>query len=92
MIAKRVIVRGRVQGVGFRFAVVDQASALDVAGWVRNRRDGSVEAWLQGPEPAVDRMIEWCRRGPPAASVTSVEHHDEPVDASLRGFAARPTA
>jgi acylphosphatase len=92
MIAKRVIVRGRVQGVGFRFGVVDEAVSLGVSGWVRNRRDGSVEAWLQGDDAAVLRMLEWCRRGPRAARVDDIDVQDEADDPTLRGFAQRPTA
>ena len=67
------MVRGRVQGVFFRDGVREQARALRVAGWVSNRADGSVEAVLEGPRPAVERLIEWCRTGPPRARVDDVE-------------------
>jgi acylphosphatase len=68
-----VIVRGRVQGVFFRDGTQEQARALGVAGWVSNRVDGSVEAVFEGPRPAVERAIEWCRAGPPRAQVDGVE-------------------
>jgi acylphosphatase len=77
----QVVIHGRVQGVGFRASCQQQAAALGVAGWVRNRWDGAVEAFLEGPEDAVDVMLRWCRRGPPAADVTSVEISDAPLTA-----------
>ena len=91
MIARRLVVRGRVQGVGFRHATGVAAASFGVAGWVRNRQDGSVEALVQGEPDAVERMIAWCRRGPPSARVTSVDVADEPVDPVHEGFALRPT-
>ena len=66
-------VRGRVQGVGFREACVAQARALGVAGWVRNRPDGSVEALLQGPPERLARLREWLRHGPPGARVDALD-------------------
>lgn len=68
-----VRIRGRVQGVGFRAWLVREARRRGVAGWVRNRRDGSVEALFAGAEPAVRALVEACRRGPPAARVDAVE-------------------
>ena len=91
MIAKRVVVRGRVQGVGFRFSVVDVARAHGLVGWVRNRHDGTVEAWLQGDATAVQRVADWCRRGPRGARVTDVDVVDATVDASLSDFVQRTT-
>jgi acylphosphatase len=70
---RRVLVRGRVQGVGFRAWVAQTAVARGLAGWVRNRRDGSVEAVFVGPLDAVSAMIESCGQGPLIARVTSVE-------------------
>lgn len=70
---RRLSVRGRVQGVGYRYATVMRARELGVTGWVRNRRDGSVEAVVQGPPEAVEALIAWARRGPEAAFVESVE-------------------
>ena len=69
----RVIVSGAVQGVGFRYSAHDAAARLGVAGWIRNRRDGTVEAELHGEQGRVDRMIDWLRKGPSAAHVERVE-------------------
>jgi len=92
MIARRVVVRGRVQGVGFRYAMVDVASEAGVSGWVRNRRDGAVEALVQGDATAVDAIVAWCRRGPPAARVTGVDVEAAEADARIAGFTHSPTA
>lgn len=92
LIARRVVVHGRVQGVGFRDATVQAAFELGVAGWVRNRRDGSVEAFVQGDAGAVERFVEWCRRGPPLARVTDLSASDGDLDPALREFAMRPSA
>ena len=86
MIARRVTVTGRVQGVGYRESLVGHASAAGLVGWVRNRVDGTVEAWLQGDEAAVLRAIDWCRRGPPAARVTDVSVAGVDCDDSLHAF------
>ena len=91
MIAKRVVVHGHVQGVGFRFSVVDVAREHGLVGWVRNRYDGTVETWLQGDADAVDRVADWCRRGPRGARVTDINVADARVDASLRDFTQMPT-
>ena len=65
MIARRLTISGRVQGVGFRYALADEARARKLGGWVRNRRDGTVEAVIAGPEIDVEALIAWARRGPP---------------------------
>lgn len=78
-VARRLVVRGRVQGVGFRYALADQARDRKLAGWVRNRRDGSVEALLAGDPAAVEATISWAHRGPPAASVMAVEVADAEI-------------
>jgi acylphosphatase len=92
VIARRIVLRGRVQGIGFRFALVDTARESGVVGWVRNRFDGSVEALVQGETPTTERVIDWCRRGPPGARVTDVEVDEVPVDASLTDFTQRASA
>ena len=72
MIARRLTISGEVQGVGFRYALADEARARNLRGWVRNRRDGSVEAIVAGTEADVEAVIAWARHGPPAARVTCV--------------------
>jgi len=69
----QIRVTGRVQGVGFRFALRDEARALGIYGWVRNRADGSVEALLRGNREALDALVRWAQRGPRAARVERVE-------------------
>lgn len=71
-VTKRLRMFGRVQGVGFRFYMERKARELNVTGWVRNRRDGSVEAVVQGAPETVDAMIAWARRGPSSAMVSEV--------------------
>lgn len=87
----RVVVSGRVQGVWYRGWTVGEAPARGLRGWVRNRRDGTVEAVFEGAPGAVDAMVEACRSGPPAARVVAVETHphDDPI---APGFHSRPTA
>jgi acylphosphatase len=92
VIARHLVIRGRVQGVGYRYAMTEVAEALGVAGWVRNRRDGTVEAFVQGDDELVEQLVAWCRRGPVGASVTGVAADPHVVDVALIGFAARPTA
>ena len=85
---RRVVVRGLVQGVGFRISLAHAARSRDVAGWVRNRPDGTVEAVFEGAPEAVDSIVRWCERGPRGAEVTGVEVTDEP-DEGLRDFQVR---
>ena len=82
-------VHGRVQGVGYRAALVAQARRLGVCGWVRNRRDGSVQAVLAGPGDAVQQLVQWARRGPPAAVVDGVGL--QAADGEFSTFELRPT-
>jgi len=85
-----VRIEGRVQGVGYRAFVEANAWELDLAGWVRNRRDGAVEAVFQGADADVEGMLRRCRLGPPGAAVTGVEIIGEGVGA-YSGFEVRPT-
>jgi acylphosphatase len=90
--AVRLSILGRVQGVWYRAWTVREAEARGLRGWVRNRRDGSVEAVLVGPAAAVEAMIEACRKGPPAARVDEVLVTDTaPTDVGA-GFEQLPTA
>ena len=73
--AVRLIVEGRVQGVGFRYWTVQEATRRGLDGWVRNLPDGSVEALIAGPEDTVASMIDACRRGPSMAAVRAVREH-----------------
>jgi acylphosphatase len=70
--ARLIVVRGRVQGVGFRASCAAVARRLGTSGWVRNRPDGTVEVAVIGPEPAVAELTDWCHHGPPAARVTDL--------------------
>ena len=90
MRAARLRITGRVQGVGYRAWALQMASRLGLRGWVRNRRDGSVEALIMGEEDAVERMIEACREGPYAARVADVAVSDAADDGSPE-FAPKPT-
>jgi acylphosphatase len=83
-------IRGRVQGVGFRYSMVREAEALGIAGWVRNRRDGSVEAVVQGSTESVEAMRRWAAQGPPGAGVTEVSA--TPAEGGFDSFELRPTA
>ena len=91
MIRRHVGVSGRVQGVWFRQACAEQARMTRVAGWIRNRRDGGVEAVFEGDAHSVEAMVEWCRRGPERALVTSVEVTEEEPE-GLTGFRVATTA
>jgi acylphosphatase len=91
--AVRLMIRGRVQAVGYRAWTVDQAIRLGLRGWVRNRADGAVEAVAVGDAAAVQHLIDACRQGPSLARVSAVDV--QPVDATeagSAGFVQRPTA
>ena len=88
--SRRIRVTGRVQGVWFRGWTVDQARSLGLSGWVRNRRDGSVEILAEGPDEALAELARRCHEGPPAARVERVEA-EESDEAAPAGFAGRPT-
>ena len=89
-LAKTYRVRGRVQGVGFRWFVEREAQTLGIAGWVRNRSDGTVEALVSGPTKAVELFVSHATKGPYGAKVTAVDlHNSEPP--KEKGFSRRPT-
>ena len=88
--AKHLTISGRVQGVGYRASMIDEARRLGVSGWVRNRRDGTVEAVVDGNAAAVEALIAWARRGPPGARVADVAV--EAADGTFSGFDWLPTA
>ena len=94
MRTRQIRVNGRVQGVGFRYALRDEALRLSITGWVRNCADGSVEALLQGEAHAVEALVRWARRGPRAARVeTLTEAEPEPqFDRPYAAFDIWPTA
>lgn len=72
-VTKKLIIRGRVQGVGFRYSMCDKAESMGIVGTVSNREDGSVEAVIQGDEEQVAAMLEWAKNGPAGARVDRVE-------------------
>jgi len=80
---RQVVIRGRVQGVGYRMWIEEEARERGVAGWVRNRRDGSVEAVFAGAAEVVAEMIKVCRRGPPGTRVDAVDQHEAGEDALM---------
>jgi acylphosphatase len=86
----QVRIEGRVQGVWFRAWTAREATTLGLSGWVRNSRDGVVEAVFSGDCEAVDLMLGKCRLGPPLAEVSRI--HDDPCEAPKPGFHQLPTA
>ncbi|HEX2334459.1 MAG TPA: acylphosphatase [Burkholderiales bacterium] len=90
MVSFRLTITGRVQGVGFRYAMQSEAARRGLSGWVRNRRDGSVEALVQGEAAAVAALVTWARRGPAGARVDALRSEAAAGEA-LAGFELRPT-
>ncbi len=82
-VCQHLFISGHVQGVFFRASLESTARTLHLDGWVRNRRDGRVEAVVQGPPAAVDALVQWCHQGPPAARVDAVTASARPVDPAL---------
>ena len=91
ILRRRIFVEGRVQGVGYRAYAADEALRLGLRGWVRNRRDGQVEALVEGDEKAVQAFVDWCARGSPHARVRSVDAKDDVSTDALGSFEVRPT-
>lgn len=91
MRAINMTVRGRVQGVGFRQNTARKARKLGVLGWVRNRQDGTVEAFAQGEADAVEQLVQWAHRGPPSARVDAVNVSDAQPDPAITIFEVRET-
>ena len=91
MLTRRLQISGRVQGVGFRYAMRHEAARRGVRGWVRNRGDGSVEALLAGDAEAVEALTAWARHGPPGAKVTAVRALPAEAAALPESFELRPT-
>ena len=81
-----VIISGRVQGVFFRMETKRAADGIGVFGWVKNRRDGTVEAVFEGDSDRVDAILDWCREGPPSAKVTDVNVTREDYAGEFTGF------
>jgi acylphosphatase len=89
LVAREVVVHGRVQGVFFRASCQREAQGRRVAGWVGNEPDGTVRAWFEGPQHDVDALTDWCRQGPPGARVDRVETADRDPQALPGGFQVR---
>ncbi|HEU4961809.1 MAG TPA: acylphosphatase [Sphingomonas sp.] len=92
MIRRRLVVTGNVQGVFYRAWFVEQARALGLDGWVRNRADGSVEAVVEGAPEQVEAIVARARQGSPASRVDHVAASDDAPAERLEGFVTRPTA
>jgi len=88
-IARHLVIRGNVQGVGYRDAMRQEALRLGVRGWVRNRRDGTVEAVIEGPTQGVELLLRWTHRGPEIANVARVEITED--TGGYTTFELRPT-
>ncbi|MBS0543809.1 MAG: acylphosphatase [Proteobacteria bacterium] len=92
VVARRLAIHGRVQGVWYRASATMQARSLGLRGWVRNRLDGSVETLVIGPSGAVEAFVAWAYEGPPKAEVARIDITVEVVEEAVAGFEQRPTA
>jgi acylphosphatase len=86
------VITGQVQGVSFRYFTYHEALKLGLKGWVRNLRDGRVEALFEGEQESIERVLGWCKLGPPAARVEEVQVEWQPPSGKLDAFRVRPTA
>lgn len=91
MIRAHIIVEGRVQGVGYRANTRRMANTLNLKGWVRNLRDGSVEITVEGEEELVNRLIQWCHRGPTGAYVQKVRVEKDEYVKEFKEFSTKKT-
>jgi acylphosphatase len=91
LVRLHAFINGRVQGVGFRYFVVEKAELLQVTGWVRNTFDGQVEVTAEGPRPVLERFLVYLRHGPSAAYVTDVQTSWQPASGELSHFEIAPS-
>lgn len=89
--AKKIIIYGEVQGVGFRYSMLTAAQKIGITGWVRNNRNGTVEALVQGAPSQVDEILEWAQNGPSTSSVDRIEVFDQNDDPHLIQFTISQT-
>ena len=87
-LCRHVLVSGRVQGVAFRWYTVEKAGELGLAGWVKNLPDGRVETWIEGEASAIESMLAWLAKGPPAARVSGLEVVERAAE-GMTAFAVR---
>jgi acylphosphatase len=79
-------IRGRVQGVGFRYTCINEARLLHISGWVRNTPDGDVEVWAEGSREKLDAFLQWLRHGPPGARVDAVDYSPHAPSGAYKNF------
>jgi len=90
MIRIHLRISGRVQGVGYRWSALEEARRLRLTGWVRNTFEGNVEVTAEGERDAIDRFLDWCRRGPSLARVSAVRDTESPATGEFSSFEIRP--
>ncbi|MDR1030994.1 MAG: acylphosphatase [Treponema sp.] len=83
------LIRGRVQGVGFRYFAIHEARGLGLVGWVRNRSDGTVEIWSEGPPEKQTAFLQWLQRGPPSARVDAVQYEPRKPTGRYQNFSIK---
>ncbi|MDR2633603.1 MAG: acylphosphatase [Treponema sp.] len=88
-LAFSALIRGRVQGVGFRYSAIHEARRLGLSGWVRNRSDGAVEVWSEGPLEKQTPFLTWLHRGPPGARVDSLRYEPRTPTGRYQNFSIR---